>query len=115
MDFMARCYQKNSSVISKLIGNEIVLVPIKGNTANLEEIFMLNETGGYIWNRIDGKSPVGAIKKVITEEFNVGPKEAQADITAFFKQLEKENCISVAGPKNKAGKNTKRSKRDEKK
>jgi hypothetical protein len=104
MEYLTRCYQKSPSVISRAVGNEIVLVPIQGNTANLEEIFMLNETSGRIWGCIDGKNSVAEIKKMVTDEFNVAPQEAQADIISFIKKLEKEGCVSVANSKKKARK-----------
>lgn len=113
MDYMARCYQKNPSVISKAVGNEMVLVPVLNNTANLEEIFMLNETSGHIWGCIDGKNSVGVIKKMITKEFDVVPQEAQADIVSFFKQLEKEGCIRIVDSKKKIHKTTKESVSDD--
>lgn len=104
-----KCYQKKPSIISKVIGEETVLVPIRNNTANLEEIFILSETAGRIWEHIDGKKCIEEIKKIITKEFNVGLQEAQADIISFFKQLKKEGCIGMVEPKKKIHKNIKRS------
>ncbi|MDD5116631.1 MAG: PqqD family protein [Candidatus Omnitrophica bacterium] len=85
MDYLSKRYHKNPSVISRAVGNETVLVPIQNNTANLEEIFMLNETSGRIWGCIDGKNSVAEIKKIITDEFNVTPREAQADLLSLIK------------------------------
>lgn len=107
MNYLKRCYQKDASVISKPVGNEIVLVPIQNNTASLEEIFILNEAGGYIWERINGMNSAGTIKDMITKEFNIGPKKAAEDIVSFLKQLKKEGCIKEAEPGKKCTKTLK--------
>jgi hypothetical protein len=102
-----KCYKKNTSVISKSVGSEIVLVPILNNTASLEEIFILNETGGYVWDCINGVNSAVTVKEMVTREFNISPKKAAEDINSFLKQLKKEGCIKAAEPGKKCAKTKK--------
>jgi len=93
MKTLAKCYQKDSSIVSRMIDNEMILVPIRHNVGDLESIYTLNEVGARIWELIDGERPVKKIKELILEEFEVSPEEVDKDIRDFFKQLEEIGVI----------------------
>jgi len=95
---MKKRYQKNLSVISKAIGDEVVLLPIQYGNKNkdLEKVYIIRGAGVRIWEIIDGKRPVEAIKKIITREFKVKPQNAKDDITSFLEQLEGKKFIKAA-------------------
>ena len=46
-------YKRNASMISRKVGNEIVLVPIKQNVGDLQNIYTMNEVGVRIWEIIE--------------------------------------------------------------
>ncbi len=65
---MKECYQKNLSVISKAIGDEVVLIPTQHDNKDkdLEKAYIIRGAGARIWEIIDDKRSVEAIKKIIT-------------------------------------------------
>ena len=88
MDFLEKVYKKSESIVSRRIGDEYILVPIRQDVGDLESIYTLNETAALIWELIDGKTQVSEIKEKIVEEFEVEPQEAEKDLIEHLKQLE---------------------------
>jgi hypothetical protein len=88
MEFLEKVYKKNDSIVSRKIGDEFILVPIRQDVGDLESIYTLNETGARIWELIDGKLRVGEIKESLVEEFEVEPEEAEKDLIEHLQQLE---------------------------
>jgi hypothetical protein len=88
MGFLEKVYKKSESIVSRRIGDEYILVPIRHDVGDLESIYTLNETGARIWELIDGKTQVSQIKERIVEEFEVEPEEAEKDLMEHLQQLE---------------------------
>lgn len=88
MDFLEKVYKKSDSIVSRRIGDEYILVPIRQNLGDLESIYTLNETGALIWELIDGELNVGEIKEGLVEAFEVEPEEAEKDLIEHLQQLE---------------------------
>ena len=89
MDFLEKVYNKKSdSIVSRKIGDEFILVPIKQDVGDLESIYTLNETAARIWELIDGKIKVRDIRERIVQEFEITPTEAERDLIEHLQQLE---------------------------
>ena len=88
MHFLEKIYKKSDSIVSRKIGDEFILVPIRQDVGDLESIYTLNETAALIWELIDGKTQVSEIKEKIVEEFDVEPEQAEQDLKEHLQQLE---------------------------
>ncbi len=88
MDFLEKVYKKSDSIVSRKIGDEFILVPIKQDVGDLESIYTLNETAARVWELIDGKIKVRDIKERIVQEFEITPTEAERDLIQHLQQLE---------------------------
>jgi len=91
--FLKRRYRKNPDVVSREIGDEFILVPIRRDVADLESIYTLSGTGGRIWELIDGQLTALELRDRIVEEFDVEPGDAEIDLAEFFQQLTEINGI----------------------
>jgi hypothetical protein len=87
MSDLEKVYKKSDSMVSRKIGDESILVPIRQNAGDLDSIYTLNDTAAYIWGLIDGQTNVGEIKKRILEEFEVTSEDAERDLTEHLQQL----------------------------
>lgn len=83
-----KCYKKNPNIVSRMIADECILVPIRHDVENLGSIYTLNEVGAFIWNSIDGKKKVKEIKEILIEEFEANPEQIEIDLIEFINQLE---------------------------
>jgi len=88
-------YQKNPDIVSRQIGDESILVPIRRNVADLESVFTLGGTGVRIWELIDGRQTVGELLARVVEEFDIGPEQAEADLFEYLQSLEEIEGIRL--------------------
>jgi hypothetical protein len=93
MDVLNRVYKKNNAMVSRKIGDEFILVPIRQNVGDLESIYTLNETAARIWEWIDGKTEVREIREKIVAHFGVASEEAEKDLLEHLQQLESIEAI----------------------
>ena len=94
MSFSEEIYRHHDSIVSRRIEDEVILVPIRRNVADLESIYVLSEVGAHIWEQIDGRRTTAEILPLILEEFEVSEEEAQKDLTEFMQQLRSIGAIA---------------------
>ena len=87
-------YLQDDSFVSRRIEDEVILVPIRQNVADLESIYTLSEVAARIWEQIDGRRPTAEILSLIVEEFEVTEEEAQKDLKEFIEQLSAIGAIT---------------------
>jgi hypothetical protein len=88
-------------VILREIAGEVFLVPIRGRLADLQELFVLNPVGEWIWERLDGSRPTTALADDMARAFKVERDEAAADLEAFVAELDEAGLLrpaTVEGP-----------------
>jgi len=94
-EIMNRCYYKSPSVISRTVVDEVILAGVKVNIGDLEDIHTLTGVGIRIWELIDGKRNLEAIKKIIIKEYAVKAEEAEKDLVSLIRGLEKIDCVRL--------------------
>ncbi len=80
-------YVRDESVVARLIGQEFLLVPTRSNVAELDNIYVLNEVAGRIWELLDGQRNLKDILDILLNEFDVDEVKIQLDIVEFIKRL----------------------------
>lgn len=93
--WLEKQYQKNPDMVSRLIGDEFILVPIRRNVADLESVFTLGGTAVRIWELMDGQPTGRELCDRIVEEFEVEPEEAETDVLEFLRELQGIDGIVV--------------------
>jgi len=91
--YLENRFAKDSSLVSRKIADELILVPVRQNVADLESIYTMNDVGARIWELIDGQRRGEEIRDVIVEEFEVNADEAEADLEEFLQMLEKAGAV----------------------
>jgi len=86
-------FTKDENIVARKIAGEMLLVPIRGNLADMQRIFALNPVGEFIWNHLDGKKTVKSIRDTLLEEFDVEQAEAETDITEFIDELQSMDLL----------------------
>lgn len=80
--------KRSDNFIFRKVVNEMVLVPIKQDVAQLEHIFTLNEVGAFVWDMLSKSSTIEELQQAVLEEFDVEPAIAQQDLQAFLDELD---------------------------
>lgn len=81
-------YNKKKHFVSRMVGDEQIVVPVSSNVADMTELFTLNEVGSFIWNCLDGQRNEEDIVNEIEKEFAIDRGTAQKDLAEFRMALE---------------------------
>jgi hypothetical protein len=83
----------SGNIVTRKIAGETILVPISGNLANMQRIYTINELGECIWQKLDGKHTVDAIRKELMDAYEVDEALLEADIHEFIDKLRRDGLI----------------------
>ena len=89
-------YRKRGDIVTRRIAGETVLVPVSGKLADMQRLFSLSGVGEFIWERIDGRASLAAIREGIMERFEVDRDESEADLIEFTSRLLESGLIEEA-------------------
>ena len=90
-------FTKDSDLVTRNIGGETIIVPVRSNVGDLDSIYNLNEVGTTIWELLDGKTNVSQIAEAIQEEYEVSKEEAEKDAFEFLESLQAAGLIRLSG------------------
>lgn len=79
---------KNKYVVQDMDG-ELILVPLSSQVARMNQMFVLNELGKFIWENILENSSEEQIIEAILKNFEVEKITAQTDLNNFLDKLGK--------------------------
>jgi hypothetical protein len=81
-------YSRKSQFATRLVGKELIIVPLKGSVLDMNELFTLNEVGSFIWEQINGINTENDIVKAVSEEFDVDDQVSRKDVSDFLLRLQ---------------------------
>ncbi|MGH7148505.1 MAG: PqqD family protein [Nitrospiraceae bacterium] len=90
------CLTKDKNLVTRSIGGEALIVPVRSGVADLECIYALNEVGSRIWELVDERTPVKKIVEAICSEYDVTPEQAARDISELLSSLEAAGLVRGA-------------------
>ena len=85
--------KKNPDVVSRTIEDETILMPVYRTSDEINCIYTLNAVAARIWELIDGKRSLKAIKNTLMKEFDVTDKEMDKELSKFLKDLKDIKAI----------------------
>ena len=80
-------FSKNDGLVTRVIVDETLVVPVRGTLASLRQIFALNPVAAFVWERIDGETSLDAILTDVRERFEVTREEARVDLEELIAGL----------------------------
>ena len=90
-------YRPTSDVVTRKVGDESVIVPVRSHVADLDAVITLNDVGTRIWELLDGRRDLAAIASTICEEYEVELQTARADVDEFIRSLEETKLVERVG------------------
>lgn len=89
-----KTYCRKDSVVCRRIAGEFILVPIRGDLANMQAIFALNPVGHSIWESLGERMTVAQMRHVVTDRFDVDEEQAGKDVDEFLADLEAAELVT---------------------
>ena len=80
-------------VIVRDIAGEVFLVPIRGRLADLQELFVLDGVGEWVWQRLDGSHTPEQIAAELAATHEVTPDVAGIDVAEFLGELDEAGLL----------------------
>lgn len=74
----------------RVIDDETIFVNEKGDM-----LHSLNETGSFIWSRIDGKTTLEGLLGLLRAEYDVPAAGSAEDLTRFLGELEEKGIVRL--------------------
>ncbi len=81
-------FQLKSKFVTREVGNELIVVPLSANVAQMNELFTLNETAKVIWENLNEGIDMPTLIQTITDTFDIDKYTAEKDIELFLRRLE---------------------------
>ena len=84
----ATCPRSREGLAERIIDGEALIVNAEGG-----EILVLNATGAFVWQLLDGAHDVAAITAGVEREFEVDHATARGDLEAFLSHLAERGAL----------------------
>ena len=85
--------RRNKNIVSRAIGDEVVLVPVYKTSKEINCIYSLNKVAARVWDLLDGKRSVFEVKKQLNKEFDGTEIEIDKALHNFLKDLKEASVI----------------------
>ncbi len=82
-----RRFERDPAIVSRQIGTEIILVPVRSSTETMEHIFALNDTAALIWQTLAQPCAIDQLVAALLHEYEVSQEQAYADVGEWIELM----------------------------
>jgi hypothetical protein len=90
--------RRQAGVVLCHVDGKHMLVPAMTNEVELDCLFLLNATGVFIWEHLDGRQRVRELGKALANAFAIDFEAATDDASCFLSSLLDHNLVELAEP-----------------
>lgn len=80
-------------LVKRDIAGDIVLVPVGKTVYDANGLFVMNEVGEFLWDRLSEAESAEDLANAVVQEYDVGIEEARRDIEEFLDKLRQMDII----------------------
>ena len=91
-----RSYVRSDSVVSRVIGGETLIIPVRKGVGDLASIYSLNQVASAIWQAIVRKRSKQEIIQAVEEEFAGERQQIELDVEGFLEEMHSVGLITVS-------------------
>lgn len=97
LDFSPRTrFRRRAGVVLCHVAEKHMLVPAMTNAVDLDCLFLLNDTGVFVWEQLDGQRQMAELGKALAKVFAVDAAAAAEDVVGFLSNLLEQNLVEIA-------------------
>lgn len=94
-NMVKQIFTKDKAAVTRDVSGETVIVPVRSGVADLNAIFVLNETATWIWAQLDGKRSLNDLADGLAGEFDIARGQAEKDVLNFLAGLKAEGLVNA--------------------
>jgi len=84
----------SEDIVARVIEGELIIVPLVSGIGDMDdELYTMNETGGAIWSRLDGKKSLREIAAELGAQFNAAPGVVEQDVLGLIAELVRRKIV----------------------
>jgi hypothetical protein len=80
-------YVRNADFIFRKIVEEMVLIPIHKNVADMDSIYTLNDLGAFLWEKLEKPCTAQELENAVLDEYVTDRDTVQADLEQFLQNM----------------------------
>ncbi len=80
-------FTRARSVVSRAVGGETLIVPVRGKVGDLASIYSIKGTGSLVWQLLDAPRALPELVGAVERANGVGQEQAQRDVTQFLDDM----------------------------
>lgn len=81
-------FKLKSKFVAREVGGELVVVPLTGNIAHMNELFTFNASAKLLWEELKEDSTEDSLVQALLDQYEVEEVIARADVQKFLARLE---------------------------
>jgi coenzyme PQQ synthesis protein D (PqqD) len=85
--------QRSGNVVSRVVADEAIVVPIRRGAADMDSIYTFNETGTRLWAMIEERRNPAELAAHLESEYGISAEKAAADTDRFLADLTEAGLI----------------------
>ena len=78
---------RSDAVVSRLIGGETLVVPVRGGVGDLASIYSFNSVGTTIWEALAQPASKAELARIIEQEYEINHDQAERDLELFLEEM----------------------------
>ncbi|MGH9543856.1 MAG: PqqD family protein [Terriglobales bacterium] len=92
----ADTYIRSEAVVSRLIGGETLVVPVRGGVGDLASIYSFNEVGTMIWEALASPTSLEELVDLIECEYPVSREQVRQEVALFLSDICSAGLVAIA-------------------
>jgi hypothetical protein len=90
-------YIRSNEVVTRVIGGELLIVPVRGKVGDLASIYSLNGVGTALWEALAKPVKVEDLAQLIVRQYDVPWDRAHGDLEQFLTEMSSLGLVSTEG------------------
>jgi hypothetical protein len=88
-------FTRSPSVVSRVVGGETLIVPVRGRAGSLASIYSFSGTGSLIWELLEAPRALAELISEVERECKVRTDQAQKVVTQFVGEMFSVGLVEV--------------------
>lgn len=94
---------RSQAVVARVVGGEVLIVPVRSRVGDLGSIYSFNATGTLIWKLLESPRTSAELVEALAHEYAVEPQQAEKDVAEFLSEMRSKDLVEVLQPAGLAG------------
>lgn len=88
--------QRSRNVVSRVVADEAIVVPIRRGAADMDSIYTFNDSGSVLWSLIEQGRSAEDLAAHLRSEYGISAEQAAADTERFIAELSEAGLVELS-------------------